>query len=177
MPPGLPGRITNTWRPVLAVANLLGDQIFIDNIVALHAASAAAELKEAQASEPDGLVLRAIIRHIFGQDTVSDSDAPVPVLTSSYPTCINHCGKRIGEDLKPRQVGKIARDLGFTVGPSHGQSVVFLNPADLLKACESASYSDAEIDKLRLDAARGLLVTPLESVGETKESAKEIAKE
>ena len=70
VPPGLPGRITNTWRPVLAVANLLGDQEFIDYIIAFHAAAAAAELKEAQASEPDGLVLRAIIRHIFEQDTV-----------------------------------------------------------------------------------------------------------
>ena len=146
--------------------------------MALHAASAAAELKEAQASEPDGLVLRAIIRHIFGQDTVSDSDAPVPVFSNVKLSDLHKSlWETDREDLKPRQVGKSARDLGFTVGPSHGQSVVFLNPADLLKACESASYSDAEIDKLRLDAARGLLVTPLESVGETKESAKEIAKE
>ena len=54
VPAGVPGRIGNTWRPLLAVAHLLGDQDFIDRnvLVAFHCAAAAAELKEAQSSEP-----------------------------------------------------------------------------------------------------------------------------
>jgi len=174
VPHGLPGRIRNTWRPLLAVAHLLGDQDFIDNIVARHAAVAAAELKEAQASEPDGLVLGAILYHIFEKGDVPD----VPHFSNIRVSALS---KTLWEEqrveMNTRQVAQIARELGFATNKSHGQAVVSPTVATLLAACESEGYSDPEIDKLRLEAVKGIPISSLESVLPTKESAKENVRE
>jgi hypothetical protein len=170
VPGGVPGRIANTWRPVLAIADLLGDQKFIADIVAFHVAAATAELREAQASEPDGLVLRAIIQHVF-DGPISESICFANIKLSSLVRTLRDEDQ---EELTSRQVGQIVRELGFEVKVSNGQSVVTLSRARLLRVCENEGYSDTEIDKLRLDAAvEGTLVSSLESVSTVKESAKE----
>jgi hypothetical protein len=174
VPTGLPGRIRNTWRPVLAVADLLGDQNCIDNIVNRHAAYQAAEFKEAHASEPDGLVLGAILCHIFEKGNVPD----VPHFSNIKVSALSKTlWEEQRESMNTRQVAQIARELGFATNKSHGQAVVSPTLATLLAACESEGYSDPEIDKLRFEAARDVLVTPLESVPTVKESAKENMKE
>jgi hypothetical protein len=51
--------------------------------------------------------------------------------------------------LQPRQIGPIARDLGFETKTSHGVTVVVPTPATLLKACDECEYTDEVIKELR----------------------------
>ena len=111
-------------------------------------------------------------------DTISDKSVPV-FSNVKLSVLAETIWKEEREELLPRQVGQIVRELGFEVKTSNGQSVVALSRAKLLRVCETEGYSDPEIDKLRLDAARDLLpaesvpLRPLESVLTVKESAKE----
>jgi hypothetical protein len=176
LPTTIPGRIANTWRPILAVAHAVNDQNFIENIVALHVATAALELKEAQDSEPDAVVLKAIIREVF-KDSMEGS---TPVFKNiKLSELVISIKLEDQQDLKSRQVGQLARQLGFEVGVSHGQSVVKPDRASLLRVCQDQQYSDPEIDRLRLETLRSVLPPPnvLESIRSLKESAKENTRE
>jgi len=58
-------------------------------------------------------------------------------------------GKNHRVSLSPRQIGTIARELGFKTTISHGITVVVATPTALLRACDECEYSDEAIEKLR----------------------------
>lgn len=140
-PSGVAGRVFETYRPLLSAARLCEDQEFEEQ---LHSrlVQATLELKEAQSSEADGLVLQAVIEHIWRFDNPDFSNIKLSDLS-----------KRIWENhrlsLTSRQIGPIARELGLTTKTSHGTTVVEPTPATLLKACDECDYTDEGIEELR----------------------------
>jgi hypothetical protein len=140
-PQGVAGRIFNTYRPLLCAAKLCGDREFAEQ---LHAKlfQETLELKEAQSSEPDGLVLRAIVEAVFALGSADFSNIKLSNLSQAIWN--NH-----RFPLNPRHIGPIARDIGFATKPSHGVTVVVPTPATLLKACDECEYTDETIEELR----------------------------
>jgi hypothetical protein len=63
-PPGVAGRIFNSYRPLLSAAQKCGDQGFAEQL-RTRLLQETLELKEAQSSEPDGLVLQAVVEHVW----------------------------------------------------------------------------------------------------------------
>jgi hypothetical protein len=124
------------------VAKACGDQCFAGELCAKLLLETA-ELKEAQSSEPDGLVLHAIVEKVF-TDEVNAQFYNIRFRDLAESIWNNH---RIS--LTPRQVGPIARSLGFETRISHGVSVVVPTPAALLNACDECEYSDEGIETLR----------------------------
>ena len=150
-PSGVAGRVFDTYRPLLSVARLCEDRAFEEELQS-RLFEDTLELKEAQASEVDGLVLHAIIEHIWRFDYADFSNIKYSDLS-----------KRIWENhrlsLSPRQIGPIAKELGFATKTSHGVTVVVPTLATLLEACEVCDYTDEGIEELRQemlrDSARG----------------------
>ncbi len=145
-PQGVAGRIFNTYRPLLSAAKLCGDREFEEKLLAkLHQETFA--LKEAQSSEPDGLVLQAIVEVVFATGSPEFGNIKFSVLA-----------RLIWEShrfsLNPRQIGPIARDLGFATKTSHGATVVVATPATLLKACDECEYTDEAIAELHQELLR-----------------------
>lgn len=134
-------RIFNTYRPLLSAAKVCGDEEFTEQIMTTLRQETL-ELKEAQSAEPDVLVLRAIVETIFAVESAQFQNIKFGAL-----------GKLIWENhrfpLEPRQIGTIARDLGFETKTSHGVTVVVPTPATLLKACDECEYTDDVIKELR----------------------------
>lgn len=152
--PGIPARIQATYGPLLSLAELIDDNRFIDQVGA-ELAAAAAELREAQASEPDGLVLRAILFHIYSEPNPFNPEDPTA--PRSEPCWANiKIGvlkkylwdeHRLG--FEQRQIAGMARELGFTTKVSHGVTVITPTAATLLTACQSCEYEDEDIQALR----------------------------
>jgi predicted house-cleaning noncanonical NTP pyrophosphatase (MazG superfamily) len=140
-PQGVAGRIFNTYKPLLSTAKLCGDEEFAQQLQA-KLQQETLELREAQSSEPDGLVLQAIVEIVLGTPNVEFRNIKFRELTQSIWD--NH-----RFSLSPRQIGPIARDLGFETKPSHGVTVVVPTPATLLRACEECEYTDEAIEELR----------------------------
>lgn len=140
-PQGVAGRIFNTYRPLLSAAKLCGDQQFAEQLLA-KLLQETLELKEAQSSEPDGLVLQAIVEAVFECGSPEFRNIKFSVLAESV-------WKNHRFSVNSRQIGPIARDLGFTTKTSHGATVVVPTPATLLKACDECEYSDEAIEELR----------------------------
>jgi hypothetical protein len=140
-PEGVAGRIFDTYKLVLSAAKMWGDLQFIDQLRS-RLSQETLELKEAQSLEPDGLVLRAIVEDVFSLGPADFSNIKLSRLAESIWT--NH---RL--PLSPRQIGPIARDLGFATKTSHGVTVVVPTPAALLKACDECDYADEAIEELR----------------------------
>jgi hypothetical protein len=140
-PEGVAGRIFDTYSPLLGAAQVFGDQQFIDQLRS-KLLQDTLELKEAQSIEPDGLVLRAIVEAVFRWETADFGNIKFSSLAESIWN--NH-----RFPLTSRQIGPIARDLGFATKESHGVTVVVPTPASLLKACGQSDYSDEGIDELR----------------------------
>jgi hypothetical protein len=140
---GVAGRVFDTYRPLLSTARLSEDQTFEEQLQP-KLVQATFELKEAQSSEADGLVLQAVI------EVVWELGAP-----EFRNIKFSELSKRIRENhrvpLSPRQIGPIARELGLTTKISHGATVVVPTPATVLKACEECDYSDEGIEELRLE--------------------------
>ena len=105
------------------------------------------ELKDAQSSEPDGLVLQAIVEAIFMNGSPGFQNIKFSILTESI-------WKNHRVSLDPRQVGPMARALGFTTKTSHGATVVVPTPATLLKACAECDYTDEAIEEFRQEMLR-----------------------
>jgi hypothetical protein len=142
-PNGVAARIFNTYRPLLSTAKLCGDQEFAEQVLT-KLLKETLELKEAQSSEPDGLVLHAIVEVVFALGSAQFQNIKFSVLARLIWD--NH---RV--PLQPRQIGPIARDLGFETKTSHGATVVVPTPATLLKACDECEYTDEAIEELRRD--------------------------
>jgi hypothetical protein len=140
-PDGVAARIFNSYRPLLATARLCGDDKFEAEVLG-RLLQDTLELREAQSSEPDGLVLRAIVEAVFELGTPEFRNIKLSVLSESIWR--NH-----RFSLQPRQIASIARELGFETKTSHGVTVVAPTPATLLKACDECEYSDEAIEELR----------------------------
>lgn len=146
-PDAVAARVFNTYRPVLAAAKLCGDDDF-ETEVRERLLQDTLELREAQSSEPDGLVLRAIVERIFACEIPTFANVKFSDLSDLIWR--NH---RVS--LAPRQIGPLARELGFATKTSHGVTVVAPTPATLLKACADCEYSDEGIEKLRQELLEG----------------------
>ena len=132
-PKGVAGRILNTYKLLLSTAKLCARLL-----------TETAELKEAQSCEPDGLVLRAIVEAVFKDEYSDPNFANIKYSVLAKSIWENH-----RFSLTPRQIGPIARDLGFETITSHGVTVVAPTPATLIKACDECEYMDEAIDELR----------------------------
>jgi hypothetical protein len=144
-PDGVMGRIFSTYKPLLSAAKMCGDHIFAEQMRA-KLLQETLELKEAQSSEPDGLVLQAIVERVFLRFSLDGGPTFENIKFCDLSKLIfdNH---RVS--LSPRQIGPIARDLGFDTKVSHGATVVVPTLATLLRACDECEYSDEGIEELR----------------------------
>jgi hypothetical protein len=142
-PEGVAGRIFATYRLLLSTARLCGDQNFPSQLLP-RLLTETAELKEAQSSEPDGLVLRAIVEAVFPDEFGGPEFGNIKYSALSKSIWENH-----RFTLTPRQIGPIARDLGFATKTSHGATVVVPTPATLIKACDECEFTDEAIEELR----------------------------
>lgn len=140
-PDNVAGRVFDSYRVLLSAAKFCGDDVFLDQLMPILV-SQTAELKEAQASEPDGLVLRAIVAAVFVEGFPKWQNIKYSELAASI-----WASHRFS--LQPRQIGPLARELGFETKVSHGVSVVVPTPATLLRACDDCEYSDDGIEELR----------------------------
>jgi hypothetical protein len=146
-PPGIAARVFNTYAPLLGVAKLCNDDDFVCQILQ-RLQQETLELKEAQAEEPDGLVLRAIVEAIF--EGRSSEFRYVKFRDIAESIFRNH-----KVTLQPRQIGPIARELGFDTKTAHGVTVVVPTLATLLKACDVCNYTDEGIEQLRREMLEG----------------------
>lgn len=140
-PAGIAARVFNTYNPLLGAAKLCGDSGFGEQILQTLQQETL-ELKEAQSEESDGLVLRAIVEAIFARGEPDFRYLKFSVLAEAVFR--NH-----KVNLQPRQIGTLARELGFDTKTAHGVTVVAPMPATLLKACDECDYTDEGIDQLR----------------------------
>ena len=150
-------RIFDTYRLLLAVAKLCGDEGF-PLLIQGRLLRETHELKEAQSTEPDGLVLRAIITSL---------GRPPSFAYIKVKTLKDSIFQNEGIALQPRQIAGMARQLGFESKNSHGVTVVVPTPATVLAACQECGYEDdeviAELRKLVLrteNGRRGGLIFP-----------------
>jgi hypothetical protein len=147
-PAGIAARVFNTYKPLLSVAQLCGDDEFGEQVLQ-RLQRETLELKEAQSEEPDGLVLRAIVEAVFAREEPEFRYVKFSVLSEAILR--NH-----KFNLQPRQIGPIARELGFETKTAHGVTVVVPTPATLLKACDECDYTDEGIEQLRRNLLGGL---------------------
>jgi hypothetical protein len=143
--PDVATRIFNTYSPLLATSQFCGDGTFCSQIRD-SLLLATAELEEAQSAETDGIVVQAIVEAV----SCTENFAYVRVSQLSKSIFESH-----RTSLLPRQVGAIARHLGFTVKNSHGQSVVAPTAVSLLRACEECGYEDEFVAELRATVLSG----------------------
>jgi hypothetical protein len=134
LPPQVAARIFNTYRPLLSVAKLCGDEGFPE-LIRSRLLLETAELKEAQSAEPDGLVLRAIIDRV---------GTPPSFANIKLSVLVDFIFGNHKVWYQPRQVAGLARQLGFKTKESHGVTVVVPTPTTLLAACAECGYEDDE---------------------------------
>jgi hypothetical protein len=140
-PDGVAARIFSSYTPLFGVAKLCADSGFEQETLA-RLRQDTLELKEAQSSEPDGLVLRAIVETVFQNGSPEFNNIKFSALSELI-------WKNHRLLLAPRQIGPIARELGFSTRTSHGVTVVVPTPATLLKTCQECEYTDEAIEELR----------------------------
>jgi len=140
-PQAVAARVFDTYQPLLSAARLCADDEFAEQLLT-RLRQETLELKEAQSSEPDGLVLQAIVEAVFQHGTADFGNIKLSRLSQSIWD--NH-----RFSLSPRQIGPIARELGFTTKASHGTTVVVPTPATLLRACDECEYTDEGIEEFR----------------------------
>ena len=143
-PQGVAGRVFATYKPLLGAAKVCGHQDFADQLL-IKLLQRTLELKEAQSSEPDGLVLQAIVGAVFESGNPKFQYVKFSGLSESI-------WKNHRFSLTPRQIGPIARDLGFATKTSHGATVVVPTPATLLRACDECDYTDEAVEEFRRTA-------------------------
>jgi hypothetical protein len=146
-PPRVAARVFNTYRLLLGLAQLCRDEDFSAQILPslIHDT---AELSESQSAEPDGLVLRAIVEVVFRSDTPNFRNIKLGDL-------VNILWSNHRWSVQPRQVGMLARELGFETKPSHGVTVVVPTPSALVRACDECDYKENVIEELRKELFGG----------------------
>jgi hypothetical protein len=140
-PPSVAARVFDTYQPLLSAAELCADHDFAEQLLP-KLLQETLELKEAQSSEPDGLVLQAIVQAVFESGAPDFQNIKFSVLSKAVWD--NH-----RFSLSPRQIGPIARDLGFATKTSHGTTVVVPTPTTLLSACDECDYTEEAVEELR----------------------------
>jgi hypothetical protein len=141
-PGGIAGRVFDTYEPILRVATLCCDLEFLEGM-AERMSQETAEFREAQGLEPDGLVLRGIIGIVF-----ADSARPT-FANVRYSAISDYAFREHKSSLLPKQVGSLARGLGFSTGVSHGFSVISPTPQTLLKAVDLLGYEEPVIAEFK----------------------------
>jgi hypothetical protein len=126
---------------------MCGDEDFLSDIMN-RLLSETAALKADQSEEPDGLVLRAII------ECISKGEQEIRFRNVRFSEIVDSIRRNHQVEMRPQQVGTIARELGFETKESHGVTVVVTAPASLLKACAEVGYEDEAIAELRAAVLR-----------------------
>jgi hypothetical protein len=143
---GIAGRVFDTYKLVMAVAQICKDEEFLKDIID-YLQLETVQLKEAQSVEPDGIVLRALIECLSRSGALRFHNVKVRDLGDSV--WANH-----KVQLRPQQIAELARDLGFTTKNSHGVTVVETTPVKLVLACETCGYTDESIEALKQEILR-----------------------
>lgn len=143
-------RIRDTYSPVLAVARILGDDTFLNNITGrLHTETLT--LREGQAAEPEPLVLNALLSCLWNESKKRlDFGRRV-----AYSDIAKSIEVREHVILKPHQIGSMLRDLGFSTTTSHGVTKVDLAPGSLIAACEQFGIEDEALSKQKAEMLKG----------------------
>jgi hypothetical protein len=147
-PSRIAGRMFDSFRPLVAAAVACGDAGFWA-LVKGKLETETLALRDAQAAEPEALVVTALIDCMSGVDK-NHNDTPlnftdyVPLKNLAASIWDNH---RIS--LRPEQIGAIARDLGFQVRLSHGITKIAPTSAALVRAAEEVGVDDEAITDLK----------------------------
>jgi hypothetical protein len=144
-PIGIAPRVFDTYAPLVATAQLCGDDEFLQEIMP-RLQRDTEQLKGDQSTEFDGQVVRALIQRLCngqgGSLNLSQNVALKDIAGAIYDA------ERT--PVRPHQVGAALRDLGFKTKESHGLTkIVCITPATLIVACDEVGYEGEEIIKLR----------------------------
>ena len=152
--PGVAPRIFDTYKPILAVAQICEDVEFMRQIEE-RLKLETLQLKQDQSFEPDALVLRAYI----GCLTVDALGIGKGKLDFRHNVKVGDIAdavwKNEKESITPRQAASTLRDLGFKTKESHGVTVVQPDPVVLVRACDECNYEDDSILTLRKELLSG----------------------
>ena len=113
-------------------------------------------MKDAQSTEPECLVLRALIACLSSEDEnwsgsrPLDFDQYVPLRNLATSIWDNH-----RFSMRTQQIGAIARDLGFATKESHGITKIVPTPTAVVRACEECGYDDEAIADLKQQLMKG----------------------
>jgi hypothetical protein len=141
--PDVTSGIFDTYYPLLAVAQLVGDNDFQEQIF-VEMFARTERLKADQQEEPEGLVLKALIEIVLGREG-EEGKGFGNVRCSDVRNRIWD-NWRIG--YAPRQVAGLGRDLGFETCESHGMTVIVVTPDKLLHVCTEFGSSDRAVKLL-----------------------------
>jgi hypothetical protein len=146
---GVDGRIFNTYRPLLAMAELCGDREFPGEIVRVMRLRSE-ELREAQALEPNALVIRALVEALMTDQGLVFRDIRLNVLA-------NIIYETYRVKLAPQQIGAVLWQQGFQKKISGGPTFVVPTPARLLRVAHDYHIKDVKLAELEktLSAVRG----------------------
>jgi hypothetical protein len=147
---GVDARIMDTYSPILGVAQLLEDSPFLEYLKS-QLQTATLSLREAQSSEPEPLILNALME-CLGRDKKGGLDFLRRVPFSDISDKVERAEHAY---LKPHQIGSILRDLNFKVVKSHGVSKVEVTPAGLIAACEQFGIEDEALSGLKAEMLTG----------------------
>jgi hypothetical protein len=145
-PLGIAARVWDSYKNLISVAEMCGDMDFLPGIMS-RLLSETAALKADQSEEPDGLVLRAIIECISRGEAIKFRNV-------RFSEIVKSIRKNFQVEMRPQQIGTVARELGFNTKESHGMTVVVTDAPSLLKASADVGYEDEAIIGLRSEILR-----------------------
>jgi hypothetical protein len=149
-PEQIDARIWDTYQPVIAVAQILGDTDFEAEIKEKLVTTTLTHRDAQATAELDGIVVRALIQSVSTPKGLKVGIA-VPFKNICSVVWEN---ERIG--VSSYQVGAILRELGFQdlIQKSHGITKVTPTAGTLVSACAELGIQDDAIDKLRKDVLK-----------------------
>jgi hypothetical protein len=134
------GRVMDTYRPCLMLAQYLDDQAFIiGSLDILHTQTE--NMCMDQGTEFTHVVYSALVSCMTDPN---DSTHTISYCNVRLSALVDAIYKESRDSYPARKVGRQLRLMGFTVKVSHGQAVVELNRKSLLSAYESIGYSDPD---------------------------------
>jgi len=144
-PARVASRLFDTYRPVLAVAQLIEDCKLEEYIVETMREETK-RLMRAQGEEPDVAVLNSILERVFREVEISESGAlvgdPEWKFITAQELCIALRQRQESErKWSSYQISNYARDMGFRVEPHRGQQRIYPSEFALLRACEHCSLT------------------------------------
>jgi hypothetical protein len=147
---GVAARIYLTFEPLIAVAQLLGDERFLRELETRLRLDSAL-LDSDQSHEPDGLIVRALIWCLMKREHGLRSTGNIKLMDIAGTVWSHN-----RQEVSSQQVGRVLREIGdFKVAESHGLTNVKPNPKAVLKACDEVGYEDEEVVALRKELTGG----------------------